>query len=105
MDNVSRCYYLLVMPAKPPAPSDIADKFMLRLPEGMRDRLKDAAARNGRSMNAEIITRLNYTFDADAITSAVDRAEPSKIALLEAARELLRRVDEDLAVESGDAEH
>jgi plasmid stability protein len=34
------------------------DKYVLRLPDGMRDRLKDAAARNGRSMNAEILARL-----------------------------------------------
>lgn len=35
---------------------------MLRLPEGMRDRLKDAADQNGRSMNSEIVHRLD-SFD------------------------------------------
>ncbi|MGQ4272605.1 Arc family DNA-binding protein [Terrihabitans sp. B22-R8] len=34
------------------------DKYVLRLPDGMRDHLKEAAAENGRSMNAEIIARL-----------------------------------------------
>lgn len=31
------------------------DKYVLRLPDGMRDRIKDAAKRSGRSMNQEII--------------------------------------------------
>jgi len=34
------------------------DKVMLRLPDGMRDRLKAFAAGNNRSMNAEIVARL-----------------------------------------------
>lgn len=33
-------------------------KTALRLPEKLRDELQDAAARNGRSMNAEILARL-----------------------------------------------
>jgi hypothetical protein len=50
------------MAPKPPAPSDLADKFMLRLPDGMRDRIRDAADTNNRSMNAEIIARLEESF-------------------------------------------
>lgn len=42
-----------------------SDKFMLRFPEGMRDRLKEEAARNKRSLNAEIISRLETTFEMD----------------------------------------
>jgi plasmid stability protein len=41
------------------------DKYVLRLPDGMRDRLKAEAARNGRSMNAEIVQRLERTLDDD----------------------------------------
>lgn len=36
---------------------------MLRLPEGMRDRLKHEAARNDRSLNAEIVARLTTSFE------------------------------------------
>lgn len=36
----------------------LQDKFMLRLPDGMRDRIKQAAERNNRSMNAEIVATL-----------------------------------------------
>lgn len=36
---------------------------MVRFPAGMRDRIKDNASANGRSMNAEIIKRLQDTLD------------------------------------------
>lgn len=52
------------MAKKPPAPSDLADKFMLRLPDGMRDRIAEAAEANKRSMNAEIVARLEGSFSA-----------------------------------------
>lgn len=41
------------------------DKFMLRLPDGMRDRIKAAAEHNNRSMNAEIVMALEYWLEAD----------------------------------------
>lgn len=34
------------------------DQFPLRMPDGMRDRIKAAADANGRSMNSEIIAQL-----------------------------------------------
>jgi plasmid stability protein len=40
-----------------------SDQYMVRFPEGMRDRLKAAAAENGRSMNTEIIARLEQSFE------------------------------------------
>src|SRR5690606_16199802 len=41
------------------------DQYQLRFPPGMRDRLKAAAIGNGRSMNAEIISRLEESFDPE----------------------------------------
>lgn len=38
------------------------DQYMVRFPEGMRDRIKAAAETNGRSMNSEIIARLEDSF-------------------------------------------
>lgn len=35
-----------------------ADQFMLRLPPGMRDRIRVEAEANGRSMNAEVVATL-----------------------------------------------
>lgn len=43
-------------------PSDAADKFVLRLPEGMREQIAEAAKSSGRSMNAEIVGRLAASF-------------------------------------------
>ncbi|PPA77677.1 hypothetical protein C4E15_06630 [Achromobacter spanius] len=42
-------------------PSANLDKFMLRLPDGMRDQIARDAKANGRSMNAEIVARLEHT--------------------------------------------
>lgn len=46
---------------KPEAPSRQQDKFVLRMPDGMRDRISAAAKENGRSMNAEISYRLSLS--------------------------------------------
>lgn len=43
-------------------PSRTADQFVVRFPEGMRDKIAEAAKANGRSMNAEILARLQFTF-------------------------------------------
>lgn len=63
------------MSKKEPAPSDLADKFMLRMPDGMRDRIRAAAENNNRSMNAEIVASLLKLYpepltDNDSILSA-----------------------------------
>lgn len=46
-------------------PSKQLDQFVLRLPDGMRDRIKAAAEANNRSMNAEIVARLERTLDLE----------------------------------------
>ena len=53
---------------KPPVTRE-SDKFMLRFPDGMRDRLKEAAHASGRSMNAEIIARLAATLEQPDLSS------------------------------------
>jgi len=45
-------------------PSRGLDKFVLRLPEGMRDKIGVAARTNKRTMNAEIIQRLDASFSS-----------------------------------------
>jgi hypothetical protein len=40
-----------------------ADKYIVRFPEGLRQRLKEVAQENGRSLNAEIILRLQQSFE------------------------------------------
>ncbi|KAA0970287.1 Arc family DNA-binding protein [Aureimonas fodinaquatilis] len=39
-------------------PSEKAERFQIRLPDGLREEIRSAAERNGRSMNAEIVHRL-----------------------------------------------
>lgn len=39
-------------------PSEIADKFVVRLPNDLRDEIKRKAKENGRSMNNEIVSRI-----------------------------------------------
>lgn len=46
-------------------PSRGSDQFNLRFPDGMRERIRAAAEENGRSMNAEIIYRLQTTLEMD----------------------------------------
>lgn len=67
------------------------DQYQLRFPPGLRDRLKHAADRKGRSMNAEIIDRLEYTLKVwpkvslpDAIFERVRQARSDQRADLEA---------------------
>lgn len=46
-------------------PSQVADKYVVRFPDGMRDQIKAAAEANRRSMNAEIVARVQGSFIAD----------------------------------------
>lgn len=55
----------------PKPPSHVADKYIVRLPDGMRDRIADAAKANNRSMNAEIVARLERSFSASAESAQV----------------------------------
>lgn len=47
-------------------PSRGSDQFNLRFPDGMRERIRASAEENGRSMNAEIIYRLQTTLEMDS---------------------------------------
>lgn len=53
-----------------------ADQFPLRLPNGMRDQLKQSAEANGRSMNAEIVARLEATLEGKPFEGATVMREP-----------------------------
>lgn len=59
---------------------------MLRLPDGMRDRIRRLADENARSMNSQIIYMLEYAFD-DMDLSAHNYENPKKA---EATRAFLR---------------
>lgn len=59
------------------APSQSADKYIVRFPDGMRDRIAEAAKTNNRSMNAEIIARLQSSFTEPSAGIQFSRASPS----------------------------
>ena len=52
------------MSEREPYPSEKQERFIVRLPDGMRDRIKLAADANNRSMNAEIVATLEERYPA-----------------------------------------
>lgn len=97
-------------------PSRVADQFQVRFPEGMRDRIAEAAQANNRSMNAQIVHMIAEHFQrvddqvdelraglatvervgiSIGLTDPVDRAAVLRAMLLEE-RMLLRRRINDL---------
>lgn len=55
-----------------PYSSRTADKFVVRLPEGMREKLAEVARNRHRSMNSEIISRLSASLESDGEGVAVE---------------------------------
>ena len=43
-------------------PSQLAERFQVRMPDGLRDRIAAAAEANNRSMNAEIVATLEQAY-------------------------------------------
>lgn len=67
-------------------PSRTAEQFVVRFPDGMRDRIKEAADANNRSMNAEIIRMIQDYFarmqeDADDLQSSLEKAQRSNVSI------------------------
>lgn len=71
-------------------PSDQQEQYMVRFPDGMRAKLKAEAARNGRSLNAEIIHRLEQTFSADNAIIPEDIADTPKELAAQLVEELIK---------------
>lgn len=68
--------------------SRTADKFVVRLPDGMREKIADVSRLAHRSMNSEIIARLEESLEADAGTSITDL---NKATLSRVEQDLLKR--------------
>ena len=81
-------------------PSTRQDQFNLRLPEGMRERLRLASEQSGRSMNAEIVSRLEASLDNDELSVLMGTdnppalLDPSFLEKMVAEREKLEQVFE-----------
>jgi hypothetical protein len=70
------------------SPSQLLDKIIIRVPDGMRERIKRAADANGRSVNAELLVLLDKTYPA--------------VSLLETLVEEIAGVVKNLPVENRD---
>ena len=70
------------MKQSPPSRSSrSADKFVVRLPEGMRARIAEVARHYHRSMNSEIIARLEKTLLAEGNLPSEAASAPSHAEL------------------------
>lgn len=94
------------------------DKYIIRFPNGMRDHLKEAAKVNNRTLNAEIVARLERSFTAEKeveriafesgfeaamlredvtrLTELLKKAEASKVNQMPSADDLAEKVAERL---------
>ena len=60
--------------------SRVADKYIVRMPEGMRDRIREKAAENRRSMNAEIVHYLDRALAVQNEKGSAEAAtSPSRV--------------------------
>lgn len=60
--------------------SRTADKFVLRLPDGMRERVATVARKHHRSMNSEIIVRIDASMEDEKRIADID---PNTVTLHE----------------------
>lgn len=79
--------------ARPKYPSDEQEQFMVRMPPGMRARIKHRAETNNRSMNAEIVSLLEESL----IDRALQEKEEFRIAVAERQRDAARSVEDRLS--------
>ena len=69
-------------------PSRLAEKIVVRLPDGMRDRLAAAAKVNGRSANAEVVARLERSFHE--MPSSIEELRAHHAEVMEMLRQVKR---------------
>ena len=70
---------------KATAAGNTPDRLQIRPPDGMRDKLIEAATANGRSLNEEIIDRLTQSLERDAVQKLSNRlkAQGDRLAAFE----------------------
>ena len=77
-----------------PSTAKTAEKFVVRLPRGMRRRIADAARCYRRSMNSEIVARLEQSLDSG--TSPYPIPEPTETPVADSDGEDPRDDDREL---------
>ena len=67
---MAHCYYAERMQTdKTERTPQVADKYVVRLPDGMRDKITELAKANNRSMNAEIVLMLQQAIEARSMAT------------------------------------
>lgn len=95
VDRLARESMFTGMERKPQdSPSRDSDKFMLRLPDGMRDRIAEVAKMNNRSMNAEIISCLSQFYGEEG--SSGNSFQERQVSLLEQMLDELKEMNSKL---------
>lgn len=71
------------------------NKFLVRMPPGMREHIASLAKENGRSMNAEIVYRLQTTIEMDAYVPKENThpEHPARTELRELSEMIARATD------------
>lgn len=64
------------MSEQPDPNSKTADKFVVRLPKGMRKQIFEAARYHHRSMNSEIVARLEWTLSGESFPARHEAQQP-----------------------------
>lgn len=65
-----------------PFPSETQERFIVRFPDGMRDRISAVAKAGHRSMNAEIVARIRRSFELDEAGDTVQAGPDLDVAEL-----------------------
>lgn len=77
------------------------EKFIIRFPDGMRDRIAKAAEESGRSMNAEIVHRLEKSMELSQVVGAATGLADGALESVDMAkiwtRMLQKGIDQDEA--------
>ena len=80
---------LLELRALGKQPGRGSDQFVVRYPDGMREKIAQMAKLNGRSINAEIIARLEKSIAGDEV---LEKLESSIAKLIEKVERLERSI-------------
>lgn len=68
-------------------------QYQLRLPQELRDKIKESAGEHNRSMNADIVARLEQSFEAVAALTDLERADYEELK-----QELTQELKKDMKV-------
>lgn len=77
--------------AREPFPSETADRYIVRFPAGMRDRIKALAEESGRSMNAQIVMMIEFAMDEMELSAGTYNSPPDSYTPIKHLKSELRK--------------